>query len=77
MPTDRNELLALSQLHGIKEAGVDADIQSMRDTILFGIKGYAAYADHALILERENDEIYAFTHKALAAMLDNSLQLTF
>lgn len=75
LPTDYNQLLALSQLHGIKEAGVDADIQSMRDTILFGIKGYAAYADHALILERESDEIYAFTHKALSAMLDGSLGL--
>ncbi|MDT8420388.1 MAG: hydroxylamine reductase [Desulfuromonadales bacterium] len=75
VPADRDQLLALSQLHGIKEPGVNEDIQSLRDTILFGIKGYAAYADHALILDRENDEIYAFTHKALAAMLDNSLEL--
>jgi len=75
LPGDRNEMLALSQLHGIKEPGVNEDIQSLRDTILFGIKGYAAYADHALILDRENDEIYAFTHKALSAMLDNSLEL--
>ncbi|PLX84964.1 MAG: hydroxylamine reductase [Desulfuromonas sp.] len=75
LPTDQAALMALSQLHGIKDPGVDEDIQSLRSTILFGIKGYAAYADHALILERENDEIYAFTHKALAAMLDDSLQL--
>ncbi|HEY5675059.1 MAG TPA: hydroxylamine reductase, partial [Malonomonas sp.] len=75
LPSDQTALLALSQLHGIKDVGIDADIQSMRSTILFGIKGYAAYADHALILERENDEIYAFTHKALAAMLDDSLGL--
>jgi len=75
LPSDHAQLLALSQLHGTKEAGVDPDIQSMRDTILFGIKGYAAYADHALILGSENDEIYAFTHKALSAMLDNSLGL--
>ncbi|HEY5674620.1 MAG TPA: hydroxylamine reductase [Malonomonas sp.] len=75
LPSDQTALLALSQLHGIKDVGIDADIQSMRSTILFGIKGYAAYADHALILERESDEIYAFTHKALAAMLDDSLGL--
>ncbi len=75
LPADHAALLALSQLHGIKDAGIDADIQSMRSTILFGIKGYAAYADHALILERENDEIYAYTHQALAAMLDDSLGL--
>jgi hydroxylamine reductase len=75
LPSDRQQQLALAQLHGIKDAGVDEDIQSLRSTILFGIKGYAAYADHALILGHENDEIYAFTHKALSAMLDNSLEL--
>ncbi len=42
---------------------------------LYGIKGYAAYADHARILGKESDEIYAFTHKALAAQLDDSLGL--
>jgi len=42
---------------------------------LFGIKGYAAYADHAIILERESDEIYAFTHKALTDIQNDSLGL--
>ena len=74
-PTDRAAQLALAQLHGVKDPAIDADVQSMRSTILFGIKGYAAYADHAIILERESDEIYAFTHKALAQLLDDSLGL--
>ena len=47
----------------------------MQEILIYGIKGYAAYADHALILGRESDEIYAFTHKALAATLDHSLGL--
>ena len=74
-PADRAAQLALAQLHGVKDPAIDADVQSMRSTILFGIKGYAAYADHAIILERESDEIYAFTHKALAQLLDDSLGL--
>lgn len=74
-PADRTGQLALAQLHGVKDPAIDADVQSMRSTILFGIKGYAAYADHAIILERESDEIYAFTHKALAQLLDDSLGL--
>jgi len=74
-PSDRTAQLGLAQLHGVKDANIDADIQSMRSTILFGIKGYAAYADHAIILERESEEIYAFTHKALAQLLDDSLGL--
>ena len=74
-PADRTAQLALAQLHGVKDPTIDPDIQSMRSTILFGIKGYAAYADHALILEHESEEIYAFTHKALAELQNDSLGL--
>ena len=74
-PAERSAQLALAQLHGIKDAKLDADLQSMRSTILFGIKGYAAYADHGIILERESEEIYAFTHMALAKLQDDSLGL--
>jgi len=74
-PADRAGQLALAQLHGVKDPNLDADLQSMRSTILFGIKGYAAYADHAIILERESDEIYAFTHKALTDIQNDSLGL--
>jgi hydroxylamine reductase len=75
LPSDRAEQNDLAKLHGIKDPQIDADIQSVREIILYGIKGYAAYADHAMILERENDEIFAFTHKALAALQDDSLGL--
>jgi len=74
-PKGRQAQLALAQLHGIKDAQLDADLQSMRSTILFGIKGYAAYADHGIILERESEEIYAFTHKALTDLQNDSLGL--
>lgn len=74
-PSDRASQLALAQLHGVKDPSLDADLQSMRSTILFGIKGYAAYADHAIILERESEEIYAFTHKALTDIQNDSLGL--
>ncbi len=75
LPSDRAEQNNLAKLHGIKDPQIDADIQSVREIILYGIKGYAAYADHAMILERENDEIFEFTHKALAALQDDSLGL--
>jgi hydroxylamine reductase len=74
-PAERTAQLALAQLHGIKDPNLDADLQSMRSTILFGMKGYAAYADHGIILERESEEIYAFTHKALTDLQDDSLGL--
>lgn len=41
------------------------DIVVLRDLIMFGLKGMAAYADHAQILGVEDDEVYAFFHEAL------------
>nr|WP_139249327.1 hydroxylamine reductase [Malonomonas rubra] len=75
LPASIDEQVKLGELHGVKDYSVDDDIHSVREIITYGIKGYAAYADHAKILGSESDEIYAFTHKALAAQLDDSLDL--
>lgn len=75
LPASIEEQVKLGQLHGVKDYTVDEDIHSVRELITYGMKGYAAYADHARILGKESDEIYTFTHKALAALLDDSLDL--
>lgn len=41
------------------------DLTGLQELITYGLKGMAAYADHAMILGIEDDEIYAFFHKAL------------
>lgn len=41
------------------------DIVALRDLIMFGLKGMAAYADHAQILDVEDDEVYGFFHEVL------------
>ncbi len=51
----------------------DPDIQSLHQIILFGVKGVAAYADHALLLGQKDDNVFAFIHKALAAILNPDL----
>jgi len=76
LPADRAGQIRLGELHGVKDSRVDEDVHSVREIITYGIKGYAAYADHARTLGKESDEIYAFTHKALAALLDDRLDLT-
>jgi hydroxylamine reductase len=53
----------------------DPDILSLKHTLLFGLKGMAAYADHALILGKEDEAIFAFLHEGLAAILDEKLKL--
>jgi hydroxylamine reductase len=41
------------------------DIAGLQDLILYGLKGTAAYVDHAMILGREDPEVYAFFHEAM------------
>jgi hydroxylamine reductase len=49
------------------------DIRSLRELIIYGLKGYAAYAHHALNLGKESDEIYSFVYEAMAATLNDHL----
>jgi hydroxylamine reductase len=49
------------------------DVRSLKELIMYGLKGMAAYADHAAILGFSSDAIYAFMQKALAATLDDRL----
>jgi hydroxylamine reductase len=51
----------------------DEDIRSLRELITYGLKGIAAYAEHALNLGKENEEVQDFIVKALVATLDDSL----
>jgi hydroxylamine reductase len=51
------------------------DILSLKHTVLFGIKGVSAYADHAQILGQEDEGVYAYIHEALAAIQRNDLSL--
>jgi hydroxylamine reductase len=54
---------------------INPDILALQHTVLFGIKGVCAYADHARILGKEDDKVYAFVHEGLAATLNKNLTL--
>jgi len=43
------------------------DVRSLRELLIIGLKGIAAYADHAAILGFEKEEIYGFIMEALAS----------
>jgi hydroxylamine reductase len=47
------------------KAGEDEDIHSLKSIIILGLRGIAAYTDHAGILGQEDDKIFAFIHEAL------------
>ncbi|WP_077369633.1 hydroxylamine reductase [Anaerosalibacter sp. Marseille-P3206] len=51
------------------------DVRSLRELITYGVKGMAAYAEHAANLGFEDEDIYKFIRKALAATLDDNLSV--
>ena len=54
-------------------ATANEDVRALREMIIYGLKGMAAYTEHAYNLGKENPDIYAFIYEALAATLDDSL----
>jgi hydroxylamine reductase len=51
--------------------GKDEDIQSLQDTLIYGLKGIAAYAYHAREFEARDEAVDAFIHEALFKTLTN------
>ena len=69
-----DELVALGEKVGVKaDRSVNEDIGSLKELLIYGMKGLAAYTDHAGILGQKDEAVYAFIHEGLAATLDSSL----
>jgi hydroxylamine reductase len=71
-----DELVKQAEQVGLKSYPADnPDILSLKHTVLFGIKGVSAYADHAQILGQQDEKVYAFVHEGLAAIQRKDLNL--
>ncbi len=69
-------MIAQGEEVGLKsDSEINPDILALQHTVLFGIKGICAYADHAHILGQSDDKIYVFIHEGLAAPLNKGLNL--
>ena len=68
-------MVSQGEAYGINAQHVNEDIRSVIEILMYGLKGMAAYMDHAMILGRSDDEVLAFVQKALAATTDPSLGL--
>ncbi len=72
----KDALLQQAEVAAIKNyPAADPDILALKHTLLFGIKGVCAYADHAQILGQEDEKVYAFVHEAFAATAAQDLGL--
>ncbi len=71
-----NGLLKQAVAVGVRaDENLNEDIRSLRELLLYGLKGMAAYADHAWILGQKDEQVSSFFFKALAALTDDTLTL--
>lgn len=56
-------------------ADQNGDVQSLKDTLLYGIKGMAAYVYHARVLGCQDETVNNYFYKGLSALLDEKLTL--
>jgi hydroxylamine reductase len=56
---------------GMGVCGKNADVQSLQETLLYGLKGMAAYANHARRLGKTDESVNAFIEEALFATMTN------
>ena len=61
-------LLQQAEIASIKEDEAGADVFGLRCLILYGLKGAAAYAEHALMLGQEDEAVFAKFHEFLSFM---------
>lgn len=59
------EFVAKAALVSVQTYDADIDIRSLKQYVLYGLKGMAAYAEHAANLGQEDGDIYDFIEKAL------------
>jgi hydroxylamine reductase len=71
----KDAIVAKAATMSISNPTVDEDIASLRELVIYGLKGLSSYADHAAILNRTDEAIGAFAEEALAATLDESKTL--
>ena len=72
-PKTKDEMVAQGETVGVEaETDLDPDILSLKETLTYGLKGVAAYADHAAILGQADDKVFDFVHEGMAATLDTS-----
>ena len=50
----------------INKLDENEDLRSLKQITVYGLRGLAAYADHAAILGQEDESIYAYVHETMA-----------
>ena len=73
LPETKTEMLKDAPMAGIMYEDLDPDIRSLRQTVLYGLKGISAYGHQARELGYYSDEVDNFYIEALEAITDDTL----
>ncbi len=74
-PADTLDGLAAqgAELDYINTLDENEDLRSLKQIALFGVRGLAAYMDHAAILGQEDESVYTFLHEIMATLTRKDL----
>jgi hydroxylamine reductase len=75
IPKNDSEIATEAEKISGKVDAPDEDVRSLRALVIYGLKGMAAYAEHAFNLNHEIQDIYNFIQTALVKVTDDSLTL--
>lgn len=74
LPETKSEMLRMSQIAGIMyDQNLDEDIRSLRQLVIYGLKGISAYGHQARELGYYSDTVDDFYIQGLAAVTDDQL----
>lgn len=74
LPNTKEEMLKDAEKAGIMyDQSLDADIRSLREMLIYGMKGMGAYGHHAHVLGYKDETVSKFFYKAFAAVINDNL----
>ncbi len=78
-PETKGEILNIPHMKNLgvmDNDDLDMDIRSLREFLIYGIKGMGAYFHHAYVLDKYDQEVANFMFKAMGATLDPKMTVT-
>lgn len=74
LPESMEDMLIEAEKTGVMyNERLDANIRSLRQMLIYGMKGMAAYAHHAHVLGYKDESVSNFFYKGFAAVIDEEL----
>ena len=64
----KEDFIRKAESSGVEALSENEDLRALKSLVLYGLKGLAAYTDHAEVLGYVDDSIYGFYVKALASL---------